>query len=365
LKLTPLGAHAAGSPFTANLAGANYISIDTLGNAWVTAGNQVVEMDNSGATKAGTPYSNAALSNGLAKIVTDSTGAYIANPNAGLNILTLNTPGNVIRITGTGSSPVYNTYYTGVTGILNGAVLNNIPYVTQIANGTSGSLWISGDPSNCVLGLSLICEGLQVQKIDTSPTGTAFPGSIILSFPTWTTSNWVTKTSPVSYNCFLGLVSCLATEKPGFVAVDSSGTGWVSVDAGSANAFSGITPIDELASVNSSGTVTNLLTGGGLSTPQGVAVDGAGIVYVANQGNGTLSVYGPSGFLTPSTGLTGAGNGTSPTSVMNNPTTLDIDLSGNIWVVNPSGNAGFITEFIGSATPVIRPLSSGKVGMAP
>jgi hypothetical protein len=362
LKLTPLGAHAAGSPFTANLGGANYISIDPSGNAWVTAGNQVVEMNNSGGTVAGTPFSNAALSSGLAKIATDSAGTYVANPNAGLNILTLNTPGNIIRITTPGGVPTYNTYYTGLTGILNGAVLNNIPYVTQIANGTSGSLWISGDPSNCVLGLSLVCEGLQVQKIDTS---TAFPGSLLLSSPTWTTSNWMTKTSSISYNCFLGLISCAATEKPGFVAVDSSGTGWVSVDAGTANILSGITPIDELASVNSAGTVTNLLTGGGLSTPQGVAVDGAGVVYVANQGGGSLSIYGSSGFLTPSTGLTGAGNGTSPTSVMNTPTTLDIDVSGNIWVVNPSGNAGFITEFIGLATPVIRPLSSGKVGVAP
>jgi hypothetical protein len=42
------------------------------------------------------------------------------------------------------------------------------------------------------------------------------------------------------------------------------------------------------------------------------------------------------------------------------PNRLDIDGSGDVWVVNSSGNS--VTELIGAAAPVVRPLASAVVG---
>ena len=351
LKLTPSGTLATGS---INLPNANYISIDPAGNAWVTANNLIYELNNSGASVSGSPFSNAALSTGLASIVTDSSGVYVANPNAGVSLLTLNTPGNVVRLTTPSGVPTYNVYYNGVTNILfGGAVLNDIPTVSQLANGMpvsgAGTIWVSGDSLSCLLLTSVFCEGLQAQKINET---TDFPGSLILSTPMWSTSNWVTTSSTVSYTCvgFLGLGGCSANETPGSVAVDNSGTGWIAIHGSNGGT-------DKLAQVMTGGAVKALLAGGGLSSPQGVTVDGAGNVFIANLGNASLTEYASTGFVSASTGFTGSSNGTTPSSLLNTPTNIDIDESGNLWVVNAAGSSGYVTEFLGIATPVARPYS--------
>ena len=101
------------------------------------------------------------------------------------------------------------------------------------------------------------------------------------------------------------------------------------------------------------------LTGGGLSSPASVAVDGAGLIWVANSGNNSVSVFSAGTAVSPVTGL-GSASLTAPSS-------LAIDSTGSVWVTNRS--AGTVTHLFGAATPTVIPLTSaagnGQLGVKP
>jgi hypothetical protein len=79
-------------------------------------------------------------------------------------------------------------------------------------------------------------------------------------------------------------------------------------------------------------------TGGGLREPQGIAIDAAGNVWVANLGSARVSEFLPTGVaISSSTGYFGGG--------LNQPSAIAIDLSGNAWVVNLGGTGA--SEFTG------------------
>ena len=359
-ELTPLGAQATGSPYSVPSAG--YVAIDSGGNAWVTGSSEVFELTGSGGAVTGPTYtvssatiSGGGLSAGLSGIAVDATGTYVANPNLGFNLLGLTSAGNVVQITGTSSSPKFAAYYNGVTNLLGITVLSGIPNVSQVANGPTGSLWISGDGLNCVLGLGVLCGGLNAQKL--SETSTNFPGTALFSTPVASTSSW--PAAGVPYSCLL-VVACGAIEQPEGLAVDNGGSAWVAVEA-QTSAATNTTGVDELARVSSAGAVTGRYTGGGLSKPFEVAIDGSGEAFVTNSGTGSVSAFSSAGGA-----LSGSG-GYGSTAVAA-PTTLDLDESGDAWVVSP-GVGGYVTELIGIATPVVRPLSAavaaGKLGATP
>jgi sugar lactone lactonase YvrE len=96
-------------------------------------------------------------------------------------------------------------------------------------------------------------------------------------------------------------------------------------------------------------------TGGGLSLPNAVALDGSGTAWVSN-GNGSLSAFSSAGTaITPSTGyVTGAGlaNGVA------------VDGSGSVWLTSCGSyctgtgtDAGSVYQLIGVASPVVTPLA--------
>ena len=115
------------------------------------------------------------------------------------------------------------------------------------------------------------------------------------------------------------------------IAIDNSGDIW------SLNANS-------LAEFSSTGAVISAgYTGGGLSTPTALTIDGAGLVWVTN-GTNTLSVFNPNG--TPA-------SATAYTSLLSSPATVNVDGSGNLWITNTGDNS--LTEVIGVATPVTTP----------
>lgn len=86
------------------------------------------------------------------------------------------------------------------------------------------------------------------------------------------------------------------------------------------------------------GSVTN-----GVVAPQGLAIDSAGNLYVANSGANTVTIY-PPGSATPS--LTLQQDLTTPAAVA-------VDTNGNVWVSNELGsNQGSVVEFpAGQTTP--------------
>ena len=73
-------------------------------------------------------------------------------------------------------------------------------------------------------------------------------------------------------------------------------------------------------------------TGGGLSSPQAIATDQSGNVWVANSGSSSVSEFASNGnALSPADGFTAGG--------INVPYALAIDQSGYVWVANSGNNS--------------------------
>jgi DNA-binding beta-propeller fold protein YncE len=88
---------------------------------------------------------------------------------------------------------------------------------------------------------------------------------------------------------------------------------------------------------------------GGNAGPQGVAIDGAGNVWVSNyRGNALVELAGSTAtILSPSQGY-GLG------APLNEPFGLAVDASGNLWLSNAGGNT--LTQIVGLASPIKTPL---------
>jgi hypothetical protein len=298
-NLTPLGAHATGSPF--NVPTASHVAIDPNGGAWITSsgGNKVYGLSSAGLALAGSPLTHSNYNSPAGLAIDGNGNPFVANRNGATGFLNLNAAGDVI-------SAATGTLFSDVNSLV-GSLLNQLPGVSEVAVDGSGNVWASGDPSSCFI---IFCAGSNIEKIST-----ADPSLLGLSLT-------------ISAN----------SGTPEGIAIDASGNGWIAVNGSS----------DSLLRVSSSG-VSTAFSGGGLKNPQGVAVDGNGNVWIANSGGNSISAFTSAGSaLTGTNGLTGGS--------MNAPTNLDIDLSGNLWLTNSSGNS--VTEMLGIAAPTIRPLSS-------
>ncbi|MGO9332172.1 MAG: two-component regulator propeller domain-containing protein [Steroidobacteraceae bacterium] len=152
------------------------------------------------------------------------------------------------------------------------------------------------------------------------------------------------------------------------IAIDDSGNIWV------------INKNNSVTALSSSGTplTGSPYTGGGLKGAAAIAIDGDGNAWVASNGPETYSneggLPGPSGFGNSRiTELSSSGRALSPSSgftagFMNVPTGIAIDGAGDVWVINDSFNSGpttalsgannGVTEFIGAAAPTLTPLAA-------
>ena len=95
--------------------------------------------------------------------------------------------------------------------------------------------------------------------------------------------------------------------------------------------------------------------------PEDVAVDGSGNVYVADKGNHSIRKITSSGVVTTlaGTGISGSTNATGTDASFNNPTDIAVDGSGNVYVAD-AGNylirkitpSGVVTTLAGSGSAV-------------
>jgi streptogramin lyase len=89
--------------------------------------------------------------------------------------------------------------------------------------------------------------------------------------------------------------------------------------------------------VGNSGAVNANGTSASFYFPFGVAVDGSGNVYVADQGNHLIRKISPSGDVTTlagDAGSTGAVNGNGTLASFNSPAGVAVDGSGNVYVAD-------------------------------
>jgi sugar lactone lactonase YvrE len=155
-----------------------------------------------------------------------------------------------------------------------------------------------------------------------------------------------------------GFTAGNATNAIYFAAMDGNNTLWT---IPSSNATSTIVGYN--FAKKSTG-VSYTFTGGGLSTPVALAVDGAGNIWVANAGTGNfLSAFTPTGAaLSPATGFGDVGNVNSVNSA-----SVAIDRCGDLWVVYSGYNT--VTEVIGIAVPTVSPTAfatfNGWLGKRP
>jgi len=117
--------------------------------------------------------------------------------------------------------------------------------------------------------------------------------------------------------------------------------------------------LPDLSSAPNDFTLAITYTNGGLNSPQSVAVDASGNVWVANGANDTISEFGPtiaSGYspISSSSGYTGAVE----------PWGIAIDNSGNVWASNASGGAGgnSLSEFSSTGSFIASYPNGNSIG---
>jgi hypothetical protein len=148
---------------------------------------------------------------------------------------------------------------------------------------------------------------------------------------------------------------------PYLSSAESEGGAGVAID-NSGNVWSPTSSSNNLAEFSDTGSVISAgYTGGGLSSPTAVAIDGSNRIWVTNANN-SISVFDSSGNPISASAYTGTTSGAA-SPPLNNPTAIAIDGSGNLWIANAGNNT--VTEILGAATPTITPLAAGVAGNDP
>ena len=150
-----------------------------------------------------------------------------------------------------------------------------------------------------------------------------------------------------------GVGAAARFRNPMGIAVDVNGNVYV------ADAFNQmirkITPAREVSTLAGSTTFGNadgIGAQAGFATPQGIAVDGSGNVYVADTYNYKIRKINSAGAVTTliGNGSMGSTDGTGAAASFNAPTSVAIDANGNIYVAD-NGNHK-IRKIIGGVLPV-------------
>jgi gliding motility-associated-like protein len=154
---------------------------------------------------------------------------------------------------------------------------------------------------------------------------------------------------------------------PAGVATDASGNIYVA-DEGS-SLIRKITPqglVTTLAGSGTQGYVDATGSAAAFNGPTGVAVDALGDVFVADFGNNVIRKISPLGVVTTfaGSGAAGADNGTGTGATFDRPEGLTIDAAGNIYVadygvrdIRKITPAGVVTTIASNGDPVFYPTS--------
>jgi len=135
------------------------------------------------------------------------------------------------------------------------------------------------------------------------------------------------------------------------IAIDASGKVWTTQTT-PANTATVFTPQTPPSAATSTATAAGL---GGISTPRGVVIDGAGNAWIPNGVSGGHNVAELDKNLNSLSGTTGF---VKATVLPNTLRSVTIDPSGNVWIGTNATTVDTISEIVGAAVPVITPLSA-------
>jgi sugar lactone lactonase YvrE len=215
---------------------------------------------------------------------------------------------------------------TGAVGLSNGAALTATFYLpTGIAVDGVGNIYISDKHNNVI------------RKIDAGGIVSTFAGSGTAGYAD-------------------GQGTAAIFNQPAGVAVDAAGNVYVADQNN--NRIRKITPQGQVSTIAGSGSIGNVNGSPSVASfyyPSGVAVDGAGNVYVADTYNNEIRRIGTDGLVAILAGYTGAGSadGVGTDAAFNGPMGITVGADGNLYVADYDNNAirkvtpgGAVTTFV-------------------
>lgn len=151
---------------------------------------------------------------------------------------------------------------------------------------------------------------------------------------------------------------------PESVAVDAAGNVYVA-DNGN-NLIRKVTPTGIVSTLAGNGTVGSANgtgTSASFNSPFGIAVDASGNVYVADSGNNLIRKITPSGVVTTfaGSGVRGANNATGTSASFNIPSGIAIDASGSLYVADENNNLIRKITAAGVVTTIASKPFNGKL----
>ena len=287
-----------------------------------------------------------------------------------LNALQLaGTPGAAGSADGTGATARFNTANYVTADPATGTI-----YIADIGNSTVRAITPAGVVSTLAgtVGVFGFADGTGSAARFNGTGGLALDGAGNLIVADWdnflirrVTAGGVVTTlagSPGSGGSTDGTGAAARFRNPNGLATDSAGNVYAA-DWGNA-AIRRVTPagvVTTLAGMpGSSGSADGTGAAAGFNRPTGVAVDSAGNVFVADQGNGTIRRIAPGGVVTTlagSAGMSGSADGTGNAARFTSPSALSISPAGDLFVISGASGetvrkitaAGVVTTVVGVA----------------
>lgn len=159
---------------------------------------------------------------------------------------------------------------------------------------------------------------------------------------------------------------------PRGIALLPSGSGYIADSGNHVIRFINITDeaVTTLAGSGSAGAADGTGSAASFSSPEGLALDKLGNLFVADTGNATIRKITPAGVVTTfagSAGQTGISNGTGSAARFSQPCALCFDTSGNLYVADRGNHlirkvtpAGVVTTLAGKANTAEHKDGSGS-----
>ncbi len=370
-----------------SLNGPGNMAIDALGNVWVTnnyaysrnplasicGSNQLMKLTPTGRYVEGSPYTGGGLSGAGFGITLDPDGnVWVGNFGFASSKCPTQPPhASVSEFTAEGV-PLSPDQTSSAPG---GFTAGGISWPQGTVSDQQGNIWIAncgndsvaryagGDPS-----ASTSFTGLGIEK--------PFDIAVNLQGQVFVTGNGSDNLAMMNPDGSAARppITAPGLKKPLGIAADSQGNMWVAnsgvIDVPCPNTQSSLVPQDgAITLIGSNGASASSYTGGGLTIPWGIAVDGNDNVWVANFFGKRLSEFCGTDTANCPPGTT-TGQPISPATgfgfdgLVRN-TGVQIDPSGNVWLANnwktvpiPDANPGGyeMVAFIGLAGPLRTPL---------